>query len=97
MYAGQTVSVTTTGQRTNQGLLRKGWQPRGQAALQLWTQQQDIQLGPDSALLLKLAEDACGALTVQWQASPDHFSVLSPWEVCNASPLHLSLRVQVVP
>lgn len=39
------------------------------------------QQGPSAPRLLELAADACGALTVQWEAAPDHLTLMCPWEV----------------
>ena len=78
--AGQKVQVTTTGQRTSTGRLVRGWQPELATDMSLLLRVQPQQ-GPSAPRLLELAADACGALTVQWEAAPDHLTLMCPWEV----------------
>ena len=74
------MQLTTTGQRANTGRLVKGWQPETAADAQLLSGSESL-TGSSLARVLMLAQDAYGALTVCWQASPDHLTLLSPWEV----------------
>ena len=73
---------TTTSGRAHGGKLVDGWLPATEA--EAGVLQQAGSLPQDLGLagqLLSLAAQACQALRVRWDASPDHLTALSPWEV----------------
>ena len=75
---------TTTSGRAHAGKLADGWVPGCEEEASLLQQLSTRDLGR-APLVLRLAAQACQALRVRWEASRDHVTALSPWEV-SASP-----------
>ena len=86
---------TTTSGRAHGGKLLDGWSPSSQSEAQLLQHLAAYDVS-QARLLLRLAAQACQALRVRWEASQNHVTIVSPWEVSlGPQPLLLLVRCAV--